>query len=152
MLTFSLNTDSIGYYFLARGVGGFIEPISGSFNPFIMGRKKEVDLEEDTTKKRVIEGKYAHPLKLIECDYNYMKELNKSNGKPFPCDCFECSRYSSLPKGNDYNRARRKHRAYIRDRFITEFNEAVVGNKLRVSMFDRMAESPKLGLFKNFYS
>lgn len=149
-LTFALNVDALGYHYIAQGLCGFIEPISGNFNPDIRVRKKSVELEEEQTKSYL--GKYPHPLKLVECDESIMTSLAKNTGVSLPCHCAECSKYESLPKNKDvYNRMRRKHRVLIRDQFIDEINVAASNGTLRTSMFDRMSESSKLSPFKVNY-
>ena len=149
-LTFAINADAIGYHYLAQGLCGFVEPISGNFNPDIRIRKKVVDLEEEQVKSNL--GRYPHPLKMIECDEAMMKTLAKNTGAPLPCHCLECSKYETFPQNKDvYNRMRRKHRVLTRDQFIEELNVAATTRKLRASMFDRLSESSKLIVFKNAY-
>ena len=149
-LTFGLNVDALGYHYLAQGLCGFIEPISGNFNPDLRLRRKTVDLEEEKTRSYL--GRYPHPLKLVECDEEVMKSLAQNTGAPLPCHCTECSKYSSFPNNKDiYNRMRRKHRVLVRDQFVDELNAAAINGTLRASMFDRLSESSKLNLFKTVY-
>ena len=152
-MTFVINADAIGYHYLARGLCGFVEPISGNFNPDLRVRKATVDLEGGEGEFGAKLGRYPDPLRHVEFSHENLRAIESNTGQPFPCHCFECSRYQRLPsESRIYNRARRRHRVHIRDNFIDEFNNAMLQNNLRASMFDRLSESMRLNIFKGFYS
>ncbi|MBI2656912.1 hypothetical protein HYX03_04175 [Candidatus Woesearchaeota archaeon] len=151
-LTFVINADAIGYHYVSRGLCGFVEPISGNFNPDLRVRRATVDLEEGEEIGAKL-GRYPDPLRHVEFSHENLRAIESNTGQAFPCHCFECSRYQRLPsESRIYNRARRRHRVHIRDNFIDEFNNAVLQSNLRVSMFDRFSESMRLNIFKGFYS
>ena len=153
-VTFTINTDAIGYHFLGQQLSGFIEPISGNYKPDMMRKKKSVNLEEDDTKDPYIHfGKYSDPLRLDEKKFEVLQKLSENTGVAFPCDCFECSKYEKLPiDKNIFNKVRRKHRIFIRDRFVGELMESIKNRNLRASLFDRFSENnSKLKIFNNSY-
>ena len=152
-LTFVINADAIGYHYLARGLCGFVEPISGNFNPDLRIRRVAVDLEEGEEGGGAKLGRYPDPLRHVEFSHENLSAMQLNTDQAFPCHCFECSRYERLPsESRIYNRARRRHRVHIRDDFIDELNNAVLQSNLRASMFDRLSESMRLNIFKGFYS
>src|SRR3989344_2519623 len=152
-LTFVINSDAIGYHYLTRGLCGIIEPISGNFIPDLRKRKPAVDLGEGEAEVKAKLGRYPDPLRHVEFSHENLRVMEQNTNQPFPCHCFECSRYDRLPtESKVYNRARRRHRVFIRDAFINELNNAMTENKLKTSMFDRLSESMRLNLFKGFYS
>ncbi len=153
-VAFTINTDAIGCHLLGQQLGGFIEPISGNYKPDMMRRKKSVNLDDDDTKDPYLHfGKYPDPLKLDEKKFEVLEKLSKNTKVPFPCDCFECSKYEKLPKDKAlFNKIRRRHRIFIRDRFIGELLESIKSRNLRASLFDRFSENnSKLKLFKGSY-
>lgn len=151
-LTFALNVDAILYHFLAQGLCGVIEPISGNYRPDIRTKRKNVDLEEDSYEYKNF-GKYPDPIKLDEKDFNTLQTISKNNKQPYPCNCFECSKYQRLITNSyDYNRMRRRHRVHIRDTFVSELIETFINDNLRASMFDRFSEGAKLNVLKTYYS
>ncbi len=155
-LTFALNADAVGYHYIAQGLGGMIEPISGNYRPDIRRQKKSekiVKIEEDDSQSTNKCGRYPDPLKLYEVKSDELKIRSKNNGAPFPCHCHECSKYDKfVTDASIFNRLRRRHRVFIRDKFIDEFNEASLNGNLKVSIFDRFSESPSMSKFGVFYS
>jgi len=153
-IAFTINTDALGYHLLGQQLGGFIEPISGNYKPDMMRKKKSVNLEDDDTKDPYFHfGKYSDPLKLDEKKFEILEKLSKNTGVAFPCDCFECSKHEKLPKDKtQFNKVRRRHRIFIRDRFVGELMESIRNHNLRASLFDRFSENnSKLKLFKSSY-
>lgn len=152
---FFVNTDILGYHLLGQEMGGFIEPISGNYNPDLRPRPKKIDLDEDENKKPFMKfGKWADPLTGEEKTFDVLKKTSENTKQAFPCDCVECSKYDKLPtEPLIFNKARKKHRVHIRDTFISELIESISKDNLRVSLFDRFSENNhKLKSFKNNYS
>lgn len=152
---FFVNTDIMGYHLLGQGIGGFIEPISGNYNPDLRPRPKKVDLDEDENKRPFVRyGRWADPLTGEEKTFDVLKKISENTKQAFPCHCIECSKYDKLPTDSlIFNKERRIHRVHIRDTFVSELIESLSKDNLRVSLFDRFSENNhKLKSFKNNYS
>lgn len=152
---FFINADFLGYHLLGQGMGGFIEPISGNYNPDIRPRAKKIDLDVEVEKKPFAKfGRYPDPLTGEEKTFEVLKKISGNTKEAFPCHCSECSKYSKLPTDSFlFNKIRRRHRIYIRDAFVSELITSMSIDNLRVSLFDRFSETnSKLKAFKDKYS
>ena len=153
-LTFGLNCDVSLYHYMAQGLCGAIEPISGNYNPDVRYHGKKLDLDSDTSAPNRKHGKFPDPITLEEKPFEVLKRISKNTGQPYPCNCHECSSYSSiLTNSIEHNKMRRRHRVYIRDKFVSELIDSFTQRNIRASMFDRFSEEgSQLSVFRANYS
>ena len=154
-MPFFINTDVLGYHLLGKGMCGFIEPISGNYNPDLRMKPRKIDLDDESKNNSFLKfGKYADPLTGEEKSYEVLKKTYENTKQPFPCNCFECSKHNRLTTDSFlFNKIRRRHRVHIRDIFVSELIESVKKDNVRASLFDRFSETnSKLKIFKDTYS
>ncbi len=127
------NVREFGYVTFCHGANIISMPIGRS--PYTTRTKG--------TEKPVREGKYYHPIAMIDYAYLRLRDETRSHNYRLPCHCEICDKFGTLLKVDKkyWNDFRKIHFLLVKDMEIKEFREAVVD--LKIALQDKFGRSER---------